>query len=89
MGTLEGTKTDLKFDDSTKQWLFFKQQVLERPDSQNFGCMVEGGHGICAILQMASAAAAKGKVAGKTGTISLDMGSYKTKVIETEFKKHP
>jgi hypothetical protein len=49
--------------------------MLKWTGSQKFGCMLEEGHGIYAFFQAASAAAAKSKAAGKTGTISLNIES--------------
>ena len=51
--------------------------------------MLEGGHGICAIFQAASAAAARAtnRSATATATISLDIGTYTKKEIEEELKK--
>ena len=48
--------------------------------------MLEAGQSICTIFQTASATAAKSK-ATKSGTISLDLGTYDAKVIKDEFKK--
>ena len=64
---------DLTFDGTAKQWPLFKSAMLKWPDSKNLGYMLEGGHGICAISQAASAAAAKSKAtrSGTIGTISL------------------
>ena len=95
MGTLEGTKTNpgLTFDGTAKSWPAFKQKLLKYADSQGFAFMLEAGQSICTIFQAASAAAAKGKVTAKgsavagSGTISLDLSTYKAKEIEEEFKK--
>ena len=89
MGTLEGTKMnpDLTFDGTAKQWPVFKSAMLKLADSKNFGYMLEGGHGICAIFQAASAAAARATRSGTTGTISLDIETYTKKEIEEQFKK--
>ena len=48
--------------------------------------MLEPGKSICTIFQAASATAAKSK-ATKSGTISLDLGTYDAQVIKDEFKK--
>ena len=95
MGTLEGTKTNpgLTFDGPAKDWPAFKQKLLKYADSQNFVYMLEAGQSICTISQAESAAAAKSKVTAKgsavarSGTISLDLSTYKAKEIEEEFKK--
>ena len=91
MGTLGGTKMDpdLVFDGSAKQWPIFKSAMLKLADSKNLGYMLEGGHGICAIFQAASAAAARAttRSATATATISLDITTYNKKEIEEEFKK--
>ena len=92
MGTLGGTKMDpdLVFDGSAKQWPIFKSAMLKLADSKNLGYMLEGGHGICAMFQAASAAAARATTrsgATATGTISLDIETYTKKEIEEEFKK--
>ena len=89
MGTsLEGTKTspDLTFDGTARIWPVFKQKLLKYADSQGFAYMLEAGQSICTIFQAASATAAKSK-ATKSGTISLDLGTYDAKVIKDEFKK--
>jgi hypothetical protein len=90
MGTLEGTRDPgLIFDGTSKQWPLFKWAMLKLADSKNLGYMLEGGHGICAIFQAASAAAARATRSGATatGTISLDIETYTKKEIEEEFKK--
>ena len=89
MGTLEGTKMnqDLTFDGTAKNWPVFKVVMIKFADSKNFGYMLEGGHGICAMFQAASAAAARATRSGTTGTISLDIETYTKKEIEEEFKK--
>ena len=58
MGTLEGTKMnqDLTCDGTAKNWPVFKAAMIKFADSKNFGYMLEGGHGICAMFQAASAA---------------------------------
>ncbi len=80
---------DLVFDGSAKQWPMFKSAMLKLADSKNLGYMLEGGHGICAIFQAASAAAARAttRSATATATISLDIKTYNKKEIEEEFKK--
>ena len=91
MGTLEGTKTNpgLTFDGTPKSWPAFKQNLL---NLQGFAYKLEAGQSICTISQAASAAAAKSKVTAKgsavagSGTISLDLSTYKAKEIEEEFK---
>ena len=79
--------SDLIFDGTAKQWPLFKSAMLKWADSKNVGYMLEGGHGICAIFQAASAAAARATRSGTTGTISLDIETYTKKEIEEEFKK--
>ena len=56
--------------------------------------MLEAGQSICTIFHSASATAAKSKAAGKgsavvagSGTILLDLETYKAKEIENEFTK--
>ena len=55
--------------------------------------MLEAGQSICEIFQAASAAAAKVKVTARgsaipgSGTISLDLSTYKDKDIEEKFKE--
>ena len=89
MGTLlEGTRVspDLTFDGTAKHWPAFKHKLLKCADSQGFAYMLEAGQSICTTFQAASATAAKSK-ATKSGTISLDLGTYDAKVIKDEFKK--
>ena len=86
MGTLG--KTVLKFDGTLKSWPAFKETTLKWADDENFAYMLEGGHGICAIFQTASAAAAKkAKGDAAKGTISLDISKYKTDDVEAALKK--
>jgi hypothetical protein len=66
--------------------LAFKQKLLKCADSQGFAYMLEAGQSICTIFKAASATSAKSK-ATKSGTISLDLGTYEAKVITDEFKK--
>ena len=87
-GTLGGTKLnlDMAFDGRSKQWSEFETVMLMWADSKNFSHMLEGGHGISSIFQAANATAAKIKATG-SGTIFLDIDTYKNKEIEEEFKK--
>ena len=94
IGTLEGTKKNpgLTFDGTAKSWPAFKQNLLKHADAQGFAFMLEAGQSICEIFQAASAAAAKGKVTARgsatgSGTISLDLSTYKDKDIEDKFKQ--
>ena len=89
MGTWsEGTKIipDLTFDGTTNHWPVFKQRLLKYADSQGFAYMLGTGQSICTIFQAASASAAKSKttkgsaVVAGSGTISLDLGTYDSKV---------
>ena len=95
MGTLEGTKTNpgLTFDGMAKNWPAFKQKLMMKSaDLQGFAYMLQAGQSICTIFQTASSTAAKSKVTTKgsavagSGTISLDLSTYKAKEIEEEFK---
>jgi len=77
MGTLEQSETanvKVKFDGTPKSWPAFKEAMLKWADGQGFAYMLEGGHGLCAIFQAASAAAAK-KTKGDAakGMISSDI----------------
>ena len=96
MGTLfEGTKIsqDLTLDGTAKHWPVFKQKLFKHADSQGFGYLLEAGQSICTIFQAASATAAKSKttkgsaVVAGSGTISLDLGTYDSKVFKDEFNK--
>ena len=88
MGTLEPPPAKIKFDGTPKSWPTFKEAMLKRADSEGYVYMLEGGHGLCAIFQAASAAAAKkANGDGTKGTISLDIAKHKEKDIEAEFKK--
>ena len=88
MGTLEKPTAKIKFDGTPKSWPMFKEAMLKWADGENFAYMLEGGHGLCAIFQAASAAAAKkANGDGTKGTISLDIAKHKEKDIEAEFKK--
>ena len=95
MGTLEGTKKNLglTFDGTAKGWQAFKQSLRKHADAQGFAFMLEAGQSICEIFQAASAAAAKVKVTARgsaipgSGTISLDLSTYKDKDIEEKFKE--
>ena len=57
MGTLEPPPAKIKFDGTPKAWPTFKEAMLKRADSPSEGYvyMLEGGHGLCAIFQSASA----------------------------------
>ena len=79
---------DLTFDGTAKNWPVFKAAMIKFADSKNFGYMLEGGHGICAMFQAASAAAARASRSGTSGTISLDVETYKKKEIEEELNKN-
>ena len=76
-----------------KSWPAFKQSLLKHADAQGFAFMLEAGQSICEIFQAASAAAAKVKVTARgsaipgSGTISLDLSTYKDKDIEEKFKE--
>ena len=86
MGTL--AKMDAKFDGTPKSWDKFKEAMLKWADTENITYMLEDGHGLCAIFQAASAAAAKKAVGDVTkGTISLDIAKHKEKDIEAELNK--
>ena len=95
MGTLEGTKKNLglTFDGTAKSWPAFKQSLPKHADAQGFAFMLEAGQSTCEIFQAASAAAAKVKVTARgsaipgSGTISLDLSTYKDKDIEEKFKE--
>ena len=81
MGTFEGTRDpDLIFDGTSKQWPLFKSAMLKLADSKNLGYMLEGGHGICAIFQAASAAAARATRSGATATGTIKKTSVMTSV---------
>ena len=93
MGTLEPPPAKIKFDGTPKSWSTFKEAMLKKADSDGYVYMLEGGHGLCAIFQAASAVAAK-KASGaaatrKTakGTISLDITTYKDEEIKEELEK--
>jgi len=87
MGTLEQPTAKIKFDGTTKSWPVFKEAMLKLADAQGFVCMLEGGHGLCAIFQAASAAAAKKAKGDDKGTISLDITTYEDAKIEAELEK--
>ena len=91
MGTLEPPPAKIKFDGTPKAWPTFKEAMLKRADSPSEGYvyMLEGGHGICAIFQAASAAAAK-KAVGAPATrsdFSLDITKYEDAWIKKELEK--
>ena len=87
MGTLEQPTAKIKFDGTPKSWPAFKEAMLKLADAQGFVFMLEGGHGLCAIFQAASAAAAKKAKGDTKGTISLDITTYKDAEITAELEK--
>ena len=91
MGTLEPPTAKIKFDGTSKAWPTFKEAMLKKADSPSEGYvyMLEGGHGLCAIFQAASAAAAKKAVgAPATGSdFSLDITTYEDAWIKIELEK--
>ena len=91
MGTLEPPPAKIKFDGTPKAWPTFKEAMLKRADSPSEGYvyMLEGGHGLCAIFQAASATAAK-KAVGAPATrsdFSLDITKYEDAWIKKELEK--
>ena len=94
MGTLE-PPAKIKFDGTPKSWPTFKEAMLKKADSDGYVYMLEGGHGLCAIFQAASATAAKkasGAVATRSdakGTISLNITTYKDADIKAIMTPHP
>ena len=86
MGTLE-KKDAIKFDGTVKHWPAFKEAMTKWSDAEGFSWALDGGNGICAMFQAASAAAAKKSQSRGKGTISLDITAYKEPDIKTELGK--
>jgi hypothetical protein len=68
MGTLEKDGSyPLIFDGRPESWPFFKKALHQLLDNEGYGWVVEGGDVFCAMLQAASAKAAKSTVTSQGG----------------------
>jgi hypothetical protein len=73
MGTLEKDgSSPLIFDGRPESWPLFKKAQHQLFDNEGYGWVVEGGDVFCAMLQAASAQAAKSTVTSGKGTVSTD-----------------
>jgi hypothetical protein len=59
----------LVFDGRPESWPFFKKPLHQLLDKEGYGWAVEGGDVFCAMLQAASAKAAKSTGTSGKGTV--------------------
>ena len=80
MGTLgkEGSNP-LIFDGKPKSWPTFKKALYQFLDKKGYDWVVEGGDAFCAMLQAASAKAAKCTTTSVKGTVSTNVADYNAK----------
>ena len=87
MGTLEkdGSSKPLSFDGKAASWPPFKKALHQLLDKEGCGWVVEGGNAFCAMLQAASAQAAKSTTKSGKGTVSTNVADYKDKDLQAAF----
>ena len=87
MGTLEkdGSSKPLSFDGKVASWPPFKKALHQLLDKEGYGCVAEGGDVFYAMLQAASAKAAKSTMTSGKGTVSTNVGDYQKKDLQTAF----
>jgi hypothetical protein len=80
VGTLgkEGSNP-LIFDGRPKSWPTFKKALYQSLDKKGYDWVVEGGDAFCAMLQAASAKAAKCTTTSVKGTVSTNVADYNAK----------
>jgi hypothetical protein len=84
MGTLRKAGSDppkLNFDGKPESWPTFKKALYQFLDKEGYGWVVEGGDAFCAMLQAASAKAAKSK--GKSCMSELSDAQYEDRSQQT------
>jgi hypothetical protein len=67
------------------RWPPFKKALHQLLDKEGYGWVVEGGDVFCAMLQAASAKAAKSTVTSGKGTVSTNVADYQKKDLQTAF----
>jgi hypothetical protein len=87
MGTLgKDGSNPLIFDSGRPEsWPLFKRALHQLLDNEGYGWVVEGGDVFCAMLQAASAKAAKSTVTSGKGTLSTNVADYQKKDLQTAF----
>jgi hypothetical protein len=86
MGTLgKDWSNPLIFDGRPESWPPFKKALHQLLDKEGYGWVVEGGDVFCAMLQAASAKAAKSTVTSGKGTVSTNVADYQKKDLQTAF----
>jgi hypothetical protein len=74
----------LIFDGRTESWSLFKKALYQLLDTEGYDWVVEGGDVLCAMLQAASAKAAKSTVTSGKGTVSTNVADLQ-KDLQTAF----
>ena len=72
------------FDGRTESWSLFKKALYQLLDTEGYDWVVEGGDVLCAMLQAASAKAAKSTVTSGKGTVSTNVADLQ-KDLQTAF----
>jgi hypothetical protein len=86
MGTLgKDGSNPLIFGGRPESWPPFKKALHQLLDKEGYGWVVEGGDVFCAMLQAASAKAAKSTVTSGKGTISTNVADFQKKDLLTAF----
>jgi hypothetical protein len=86
MGTLgKDGSNPLIFDGRPEAWPLLKKALHQLHDKEGYGWVVEGGDVFCAMLQAASAKAAKSTVTSRKGTVSTNVADYQKKDLQTAF----
>jgi hypothetical protein len=94
MGTLgKDGSYPLIFDGRPESWPLFKKPLHQFLDKEGYGWVlptqaewvVEGGDVFCAMLQAASAKAAKSTVTSGKGTVSTNVADYAKKDLQAAF----
>jgi hypothetical protein len=70
-----------------ESWPLFKKPLHQLLDKEGYGCVAEGGDVFCAMLQAASAKAAKSTVTSGKGTVSTNVADYQKGDLQTAFTK--
>jgi hypothetical protein len=89
-GTLAKAGSDppkLNLDGKPESWPTFKKALYQLLDKEGYGWIVEGGDVFCAMLQAASAKAAKSKEKSGKGTVSTNVADYDTKDLQKAFAR--
>jgi hypothetical protein len=86
MGTLgKDGSYPLIFDGRPESWPFFKKALHQPLDKEGYGWVVEGGDVFGAMIQAASAKAAKNTVTSGKGTVSTNVADYAKKDLQAAF----